>query len=130
MFLFLRSTATRLVKPCTYRGFPGKHSISVEPPRTCGTCWYSAPYSFIGPIYECGQVYRNLTLDAPPEGMREWEAEGERISIRRVRSASPLRKERGVWVFHGNKKLSTAATGKVLRNLREERDRSNRGPRP
>ena len=49
------------------------------------------------------------------------------MTVRPVKSASPLRKERGVRVFRGSKKLSTAATDKALRDLREERDRSNRG---
>jgi hypothetical protein len=42
--------------------------------------------------------------------------------------SSPLRKEQGVWVFRGGKKLSAAATDKVLRDMRETRDRNNFGP--
>lgn len=57
----------------------------------------------------------------------ELESEGERVTLRPVRSGSPLRKERGVWVFHSGRKLSAAATDAVLRDIREGRDRENRG---
>jgi AbrB family looped-hinge helix DNA binding protein len=57
----------------------------------------------------------------------ELESEGERVTLRPVRSESPLRKERGVWVFHSGKKLSAAGTDKALRDIREQRDRENRG---
>ena len=57
------------------------------------------------------------------------ECEGESVTLRPVRSASPLRKERGVWVFHGSGKLSAAVTDKVLRDIRAERDTDNREPR-
>jgi AbrB family looped-hinge helix DNA binding protein len=60
----------------------------------------------------------------------ELESEGERVTLRPMRSASPLRKEQGVWVFRGNKKLAASATDKVLRDLRERRDIENSGPRP
>jgi len=58
------------------------------------------------------------------------ESEGERVTLRPVRSASLLRRERGVWVFRGSQRLSAAATDQVLRNLREQRDRDHRGTRP
>jgi len=56
------------------------------------------------------------------------ESDGERLTLRRVRSASPLRKKRGIWVFHGGTKLTAAVTGKVLHDIREGRDRRNRTP--
>jgi AbrB family looped-hinge helix DNA binding protein len=56
------------------------------------------------------------------------ESEGESVTLRPVRSASPLRKERGVWVFHGGRKLSAAVTDKVLRDIRAQRDSDNREP--
>ena len=58
------------------------------------------------------------------------ESEGERVTLRPVRSASPLRREHGVWVFRGSKRLSAAATDQVLRALREQRDCDQSGPRP
>lgn len=56
------------------------------------------------------------------------ESEGENVTLRPVRSASPMRKERGVWVFHGGRKLSAAVTDKVLRDIRAQRDSDNREP--
>ena len=60
----------------------------------------------------------------------ELESAGESVTLRPVRSASPLRKEQGVWVFRGNKRLAAAATDKVLRGMRDQRDVNSRGPRP
>src|SRR5580700_7098357 len=50
------------------------------------------------------------------------ESAGESVTLRPVRSASPMRKEHGVWVFRGNKGLAAAATDKVLRGMRDQRD--------
>ena len=55
------------------------------------------------------------------------ESEGERMTLRPVRSPTPLRKEHGVWVFRTGKKLSATVTDKVLRESRERHDRENRG---
>jgi AbrB family looped-hinge helix DNA binding protein len=60
----------------------------------------------------------------------ELESAGESVTLRPVRSASPLRKEHGVWVFRGNKKLAAATTYQALRDLRDQRDIDNRLPRP
>ena len=60
----------------------------------------------------------------------ELESEGESVTLRPVRSASPLNKEHGVWVFRGTKKLAAATTDKVLRDLRGQRDLDNTGKRP
>lgn len=69
-------------------------------------------------------------LHLEPGDTLKLECEGERVTLRPVRSASPLRKEHGVWVFRGSKKLAASATDRALRELREERDRDNRGSRP
>jgi AbrB family looped-hinge helix DNA binding protein len=55
------------------------------------------------------------------------ESEGEQVTLRPVRSATPLRKEHGVWVFRTGKKLSASVTGKVLQESRARHDRENRG---
>jgi len=68
-------------------------------------------------------------LRLEPGDPLELESEGERVTLRPIRSASPLRKERGVWVFHSGRKLSAAATDAVLRDIRDDRDRENRGGR-
>jgi AbrB family looped-hinge helix DNA binding protein len=58
----------------------------------------------------------------------ELRSEGESFTLRPVRSASPLRKKQGIWVFHGTGKLSAAATDKALYDIRKERDHANREP--
>jgi AbrB family looped-hinge helix DNA binding protein len=60
----------------------------------------------------------------------ELESEGERVTLRPVRGGSTMRKEHGVWVFRGGKKIAAATTDRVLQDLRDERDRNNRGVRP
>ena len=62
-------------------------------------------------------------LHLEPGDKMELESEGERVTLRPVRSESPLRKEQGVWVFRSGHPISAAATLKVLGDLREERDR-------
>jgi AbrB family looped-hinge helix DNA binding protein len=57
------------------------------------------------------------------------ESEGDKLTLRPVRSATPLRKEHGVWVFRRGFRLSAAVTDQVLREQREDRDRSNAGTR-
>ena len=59
----------------------------------------------------------------------ELESEGERMTLRPVRSGSSLRKEHGVWVSRGGRKISAEATNQVLQDVRNERDRDNLGPR-
>ena len=53
------------------------------------------------------------------------DSEGTTLTLRPVSSASPLMKERGVWVFRRGSKLTAATTNKVLREVREKRDRSS-----
>ena len=55
------------------------------------------------------------------------ESEGERLTLRPERLASPLRKEHGVWVFRTGRKVSAATTNEVLKGLREARGLENRG---
>jgi AbrB family looped-hinge helix DNA binding protein len=55
------------------------------------------------------------------------ESDGERVTLRPVRSVSALRKEQGIWVFRSGRKLSAEETDQVLENLRQERDRKARG---
>jgi len=55
----------------------------------------------------------------------ELESEGERVILRPVRSKAPLRKERGVWVFHGGKALTVDDTTQMITQTREERDQEN-----
>jgi AbrB family looped-hinge helix DNA binding protein len=66
-------------------------------------------------------------LHLEPGDTLELESEGERVTLRPVRSSAPLRKERGIWVFRTGKKISAAITDKVLSESREQRDRGHRG---
>jgi AbrB family looped-hinge helix DNA binding protein len=66
-------------------------------------------------------------LHLEPGDTLELESQGEQMLLRPMRTTSPLRKERGVWVFRSGKKLSAADTDKALRDIRQHRDRRNRG---
>jgi AbrB family looped-hinge helix DNA binding protein len=55
------------------------------------------------------------------------ESDGDLLMLRPVRSSSPLRKKRGIWVFHGDRKISAAETDRALESVRQERDRELRG---
>lgn len=68
-------------------------------------------------------------LHLEPGGTLELESEGERVTLRPVRSGSPMRREHGVWIFRGGRKITAATTDKVLQELRQARDRENRGSR-
>ena len=62
-------------------------------------------------------------LHLEPGDSMALESEGESVTLRPVRSASPLRKVRGVWVFHGSRKISAVATDTALQDIRAQRDR-------
>jgi AbrB family looped-hinge helix DNA binding protein len=57
------------------------------------------------------------------------ESDGERLTLRPVRSGSALRREQGIWVFHSGRKISAAETDRALQDLRRERDRRARDTR-
>ncbi len=55
------------------------------------------------------------------------ESDGDQVTLRPVRSQSPLRKKGGIWVFHGGRQISAAETDRALESVRQERDRELRG---
>jgi AbrB family looped-hinge helix DNA binding protein len=57
----------------------------------------------------------------------ELESVGEKITLRPVRGAVQLAKEKGVWVFRTGEPLSAAVTDTLLDQIREERDQRNMG---
>ena len=57
----------------------------------------------------------------------EIESEGERVTLRPVRSNAPLRKERGIWVFQGRDPLSGDDATQLIADAREKRNRENLG---
>ncbi len=66
-------------------------------------------------------------LRLEPGDALELEREGDRVTLRPLHSATPLRKERGVWVFYGRDKLSQTEADKLVREARQHRDRSSAG---
>ena len=52
---------------------------------------------------------------------------GNEVTLRPRRGATPLQKERGVWVFRTGKPLTAAETEETLRNIRAQRHRQNAG---
>jgi AbrB family looped-hinge helix DNA binding protein len=52
---------------------------------------------------------------------------GDELTLRPRRSATPLQKERGVWVFRTGGPLAAAETDEMLRDLRAQRHRRNSG---
>ncbi len=68
-------------------------------------------------------------LELQPGDALQLESEGERILLRPVRGTMPLQKEGGIWVFRTGKPLRASTTGKVLDEIRNERDRMNMGKR-
>jgi len=54
------------------------------------------------------------------------ESDGDNVMLRPVRSASALRREHGIWVFRGGRKLAADETDRALNTLRQERDRDLR----
>ena len=52
---------------------------------------------------------------------------GDVVTLRPRRTAAPLQKERGVWVFRTGNPLGAAETERTLRDIRGERDRENAG---
>ncbi len=52
---------------------------------------------------------------------------GDEVTLRPRRGATPLQKERGVWVFRTGEPLTAGETEETLRNIRAERQRQNAG---
>jgi AbrB family looped-hinge helix DNA binding protein len=55
---------------------------------------------------------------------------GEEVTLRPRRSATPLQRERGVWVFRTGKPLTAAETEEALRKIRTGRLGRTGGERP
>jgi AbrB family looped-hinge helix DNA binding protein len=133
--------------PAPYFWVRDKRDYHVQDRMSRSTVWVAkmAFDRWVSPLYG-SRMNTTVTLDKAgrvviPKSLRdelhlepgdtlELESEGERVTLRPVRSQSPLRKEQGVWVFRGSKKLAAASTDSVLQQLRQERDRDNGGSRP
>jgi len=55
------------------------------------------------------------------------ECEGECVTLRPIKAGAPMRKEHGIWVFHGGAPLSLEQANEIVRDVREQRDRQNLG---
>lgn len=64
-------------------------------------------------------------LALEPGDSLELESAGEEIMLRPVRTAAPLTKEQGVWVFRTGQPLAASVTDALLRQVRDERDQQN-----
>ena len=53
--------------------------------------------------------------------------QGDEVVLRPRRAATPLQKERGIWVFRTGKPLTEVETQETLRNIRLHRQRQNAG---
>ena len=52
---------------------------------------------------------------------------GDEVTLRPRRGATPLQKERGVWVFRTGEPLTADETAETLRTIRAQRQRRNAG---
>jgi AbrB family looped-hinge helix DNA binding protein len=70
------------------------------------------------------KIFRD-ELHLSPGDTLQLTVEGEQMTLRPERTTPPLQKERGVWVFRTGESLTAADTREALRNVREQRSRSN-----
>ena len=66
-------------------------------------------------------------LNLSPGDTLELQTAGEQITLRPIRAASPLVREKGVWVFRTGEPLASTVTDALLSDIREQRDRDNLG---
>jgi AbrB family looped-hinge helix DNA binding protein len=66
-------------------------------------------------------------LQLSPGDMLEVESSGQQVTLRPLRATTPLKKERGVWVYRTGQKLPAALVNETLRRIREVRHRAALG---
>ena len=66
-------------------------------------------------------------LQLSPGDTFDLTVQGEDVTLRPRRSATPLQKERGIWVFRTGEPLSAAETEETLRRIRAQRHRKDAG---
>ena len=64
-------------------------------------------------------------LHLSPGDALDLTVKGDEVTLRPRRSATPLQKERGVWVFRSGESLTAGETEETLRNIRAPRHRQN-----
>jgi len=60
----------------------------------------------------------------------ELESSEDQIVLRPVRARVGMRKKQGIWVLDFDEPISAAATDRVLRDIRRERERAALAPQP
>lgn len=94
------------------------------------------------PVYN-GIMRNEVTLDRAgrvvlPKGLRDdlrlspgdtfdVTVQGDEVTLRPRRAATPLKKERGVWVFQTGRPMTSEETEETLRKIRTQRNRRNAG---
>jgi len=66
-------------------------------------------------------------LHLSPGDTLDLTVKGDEVTLRPRRGATPLQKERGVWVFRTDEPLTAGETEETLRNIRAQRHRQNAG---
>jgi AbrB family looped-hinge helix DNA binding protein len=66
-------------------------------------------------------------LQVGPGDSLELESSQEQIILRPLRGTMPLRKKKGIWVFRTGEPLSSETVNQVMKEVRQERERSNLG---
>jgi AbrB family looped-hinge helix DNA binding protein len=66
-------------------------------------------------------------LRIEPGDTFEVETLGDEIKLRPVRRQAKVWKERGIWVFSTGESVTAETVNKLIRDVRNERDASNRG---
>ena len=66
-------------------------------------------------------------LHLSPGDILDLTVKGDEVTLRPRRSATPLQKERGVWVFRTGEPLTADETEETLRKIRTQRQRHNVG---
>ena len=66
-------------------------------------------------------------LHLSPGDTLDLTVKGDEVTLRPRRGATPLQKERGVWVFRTGKPLTAGETEETLGNIRARRHRQNAG---
>jgi AbrB family looped-hinge helix DNA binding protein len=100
---------------------------------------------WVDPLYD-GMMSPKVTLDRAgrvvlPKALRDEmrlspgdtldiTVKGDEVTLRPRRGATPLQKERGVWVFRTGRPLTAGETEATLRDIRAQRYRRNAGASP
>ena len=121
-------------------------ALQAKSVRLYGLSYKDEPSNAVKFLEEVGNPFARVGLDKAgrvviPKTLRdelhleagdslELISDGDRMTLRPVRSGSALRKEQGVWVFRrGDNTISAESTTQALEAVRSERDRVNRAPR-